>query len=527
MLNVCHRKYCHVSQWSLYFEYNKCVSPTDKQSQNGAIPSILISEMPDKILLQIFSFLKHKELGKIARVCKRWRLIAYDSRLWQAVSLRPEFSGLHINSIEALLALINIRFGNTLRYIELPCELITAPVLHDLANKCPNLRYMTLDFSNAMQLHDFNDLNAFPCNLRSLCLCLSEVIFLEGFMRRIYSCLSSLEVLHLIGTFELSSDAEEENYEVINISKIKAHTPNLRIINMYGIGFIDDSHVEMLASNCIHLEVLALNFCLRVKGSSFNLLVQKCKKLKTLLLQHTGVEDAFMMAVPWEQSIIHELDLTSTELSTECLENMLLRMPGFTYLGLGHCEFFSDSILEKLMETGKFNKLIAIDISYTNALSESAIYNFLINYGSNLRGLILSGKPKLTENFWLNVIPFLKNIRICGLGTANGWFLRINTRVHIDQVIEGFAQHCAYMDRLEIQWDPDTIRFSDKSNKFVDHIRLRCPHLRSITLSDGEYYEMVKSNFERADRKRVVRTTINYSTSIVSLLTHYNDLLFN
>lgn len=61
--------------------------------------------------------------------------------------------------------------------------------------------------------------------------------------------------------------------------------------------------------------------------------------------------------------------------------------------------------------------------------------------------------------------------RICGLGTANGWFLRINTRVHIDQVIEGFAQHCAYMDRLEIQWDPDTIRFSDKSNKFVDHIR--------------------------------------------------------
>lgn len=86
-----------------------------------------------------------------------------------------------------------------MKYIELPCELITSPVLHDLANKCPNLAYMTLDFANAMQLHDFNDLNAFPCNLRSLCICLSEVIFLEGFMRRIYSCLSSLEVLHLIG----------------------------------------------------------------------------------------------------------------------------------------------------------------------------------------------------------------------------------------------------------------------------------------------------------------------------------------
>jgi hypothetical protein len=48
-----------------------------------------------------------------------------------------------------------------------------------------------------------------------------------------------------------------------------------------------------------------------------------------------------------------------------------------------------------------------------------------------------------------------------------------------------------------------------------------------LTLSDGEYYEMVKSNFERADRKTTVRTTTNYSTSMVSLLSCYKDLLFN
>ena len=61
--------------------------------------------------------------------------------------------------------------------------------------------------------------------------------------------------------------------------------------------------------------------------------------------------------------------------------------------------------------------------------------------------------------------------RVCVLGTANGWFLKLTTKVHIDQIIEGFAQNCPYLLRLEIQWDPDTIRFSDKSNKFVDHIR--------------------------------------------------------
>lgn len=61
--------------------------------------------------------------------------------------------------------------------------------------------------------------------------------------------------------------------------------------------------------------------------------------------------------------------------------------------------------------------------------------------------------------------------RICVLGTANGWFLKIQSRVHIDQIIEAFAQNCPKMLRCEIQWDPDTIRFSDKSSKFIDHIR--------------------------------------------------------
>ena len=92
-----------------------------------------------------------------------------------------------------------------------------------------------------------------------------------------------------IGTFELADEEAEEIYEVINIGKIKAHTPNLRVVNLYGISFVDDSHVELLSSNCIHLESLALNFCLRVKGSTLKVLIQRCKKLRGLLLQHCGM----------------------------------------------------------------------------------------------------------------------------------------------------------------------------------------------------------------------------------------------
>jgi len=51
--------------------------------------------------------------------------------------------------------------------------------------------------------------------------------------------------------------------------------------------------------------------------------------------------------------------------------------------------------------------------------------------------------------------------------------------------------------------------------------------MQSLVLSDGEYYELVRSNFERADRQRVVRTTTSDQTSIVSLLDYFNELRFN
>ncbi|CAH8572528.1 unnamed protein product [Dicrocoelium dendriticum] len=489
--------------------------------------SFLITRLPDKLMLRILSYLSHPELCNIARVCKQWRRYAYDSSLWQSLNLRPEFGGISVRSVDDLLYLIHHRSAAGLRTISLSSDLITVPVLEELGNRCPALRSLTLDFSNAMQLHDFNELVAFPSSLHYLCICLSDVIFMEGLMRKIYSYLSSVEILHLIGTFEQATEEEEEIYEVINISKIKAHTPNLRVINLYGINFIEDSHVELLATNCIHLECVALNFCLNVKGSSFALLIANCTKVKTLLLEHCGLRDEYMMAAQWENSKICELDLTSTELSTECLEYIISRIPYFTYFAVGHSDFFNDKHLNYLCESGKLRNLRAIDLSYTPSLGEQSVTTFLKTHGNNLHGLMLHGKPTLAEYFWTTVIPNLKSIRICVLGAAHGWFFKYNTRVHIDKILEGFAAHCPNLTALEIQWDPETIRFSDKSRKFIDRIRMKCPRLRSLTLSDGKYYEMVKGNFERAECPRVVRTNTTYNTNIVTLIERYKDLQFN
>lgn len=248
--------------------------------------------LSDDMILRIFAYLPHKEVLRISRVCKRWLKIASDSRLWTHVSLRPDVSGLHVTNSDLLVDVIGQRFGSSLRYIELPIELITHSILHELASKCQNLVHILLDFSTAMQLHDFNALYSFPTKLQTMCICLSEVIFMEGFMRKIYNFINGLEVLHLIGTYERavehSEEETEEIYEVINIHKLRSAVPNLKIINLFGINFIDDSHVEAFASSCADLEYLGLNYCSRFTGSSLRVLFQRCKRLTSLMLTQTS-----------------------------------------------------------------------------------------------------------------------------------------------------------------------------------------------------------------------------------------------
>lgn len=113
------------------------------------------------------------------------------------------------------------------------------------------------------------------------------------------------------------------------------------------------------------------------------------------------------------------------------------------------------------------------------------------------------------------------------MGTAEDCCSKVTAKIHIDQFIDCIAQNCTHLERLEIRWDPGTLRFSDKSSKFIDIMRMKLLKLRALVLSDGQYFEMVKSNFERADRMTVVRSTTNCHTNMVPLLAYYKELLFN
>ena len=56
-------------------------------------------------------------------------------------------------------------------------------------------------------------------------------------------------------------------YEVLNIRSLKQATPNLTVINIWGVSFVEDAHIEAFSSNCIQLAVLCVSYCPKVNKS--------------------------------------------------------------------------------------------------------------------------------------------------------------------------------------------------------------------------------------------------------------------
>ena len=51
-----------------------------------------------------------------------------------------------------------------------------------------------------------------------------------------------------------------------------------------------------------------------------------------------------MMKVEWESTNLLELDISATDLSTECLVDMLVRIPGLKFLAAGQINGFNDTV---------------------------------------------------------------------------------------------------------------------------------------------------------------------------------------
>jgi hypothetical protein len=96
-------------------------------------------------------------------------------------------------------------------------------------------------------------------------------------------------------------------------------------------------------------------------------------------------------------SILQELDITATDLSSECLIDMLTRITTLKFLCAGQINGFNDSVLKAWMESGTCKSLISLDLDASDNLSDEILAKFITRYGVNLQACILSGMSHITD----------------------------------------------------------------------------------------------------------------------------------
>lgn len=78
------------------------------------------------------------------------------------------------------------------------------------------------------------------------------------------------------------------------------------------------------------------------------ILLQRCKHLRCLLLQQTGLVGDHVTAAEWEKAAsLQELDITATDLSTATITDVLTRIPALTWLSAGQLDGMNDDVLNQ------------------------------------------------------------------------------------------------------------------------------------------------------------------------------------
>lgn len=74
----------------------------------------------------------------------------------------------------------------------------------------------------------------------------------------------------------------------------------------------------------------------------------------------SDLQSEYLIQVDWEKCALQELDITATDLSTECLQDMLTRIPGLRFLSAGQLNGFNDVVLKTWMEVGNPRNLVSL-----------------------------------------------------------------------------------------------------------------------------------------------------------------------
>jgi hypothetical protein len=304
-------------------EKTSLIMPTAKRRKTGRLPFPL-EDLPDEIILKIFSFLNRKKLFLASLASKRMYNISQESSMFQR--------WLKINFFNKTLptSLLEKVLTKGCKYLSLQHATLVGNLKLEKRTllKC-------LDISNCRSEHVLVEVLASCYSLEKLCLIDSR---LESINMNDLTTQNgqTLQVLNMINCKGL-----------LDLDKMKPLIDNcvqLKELNLRDVRITKEAIDYLVANLTPNIEGLSLSGLGHLIGDNeIKILVSRCKNLSSLDLKHTGIRDDGLTAIIENlQDTLENLNVADTSISSQSLEQldecqllMILKCDGEPWLSNG------------------------------------------------------------------------------------------------------------------------------------------------------------------------------------------------
>lgn len=351
-----------------------------------------MENLPESVLLKIFSYFRISELVRVSRVNSDWRRVAYDKHLWQEVSLGKYSQNVTDLTLRKLITNV---FSIRLRYLCLTKINMSSGTLHLLRNNCPGLKTLILENATFYESYKkFPEIDYFPRNLKELNIAhsIGDGSIYRNIMKSFES--DTLERLAVCdGFLELFSENRSTFLNFFLRQRL-----SLKVLQFSFCKEVSDFLLTQILICCKNVRSLNVHRCPNVKRDSLKSISDISPSLRSLALNGAMIRDEFFKNINWKRCLLVELDLSWCRHITE--DALLQTLPEINqflrYLYVSCCGYgraLTDRVLEAMAQKSwKF--LHELDVSSSYEITDRGLEGFLLKC-PDVRKTWKSNCPKL------------------------------------------------------------------------------------------------------------------------------------
>ncbi|XP_031555463.1 F-box/LRR-repeat protein 7-like [Actinia tenebrosa] len=458
--------------------------------------TIHINELPDTVLLGIFSLLASQRTYNLCRmrlICRRWRDLATDSSLWRTISF-PNNKRLNIEVLKNIFS-----WCTNVKEVDLThCSLVDDGCLEIIAENCPTLRVLKVrnckvtDFGLEKISSSCRNLESFTISYHD-----SQSITSEAVNEFITKCPELKE----IRIFEEEQDEEYENTFEISPELIRnLMSSTVKIFHCENASFLSEDIFRVSNTNVsLRLQELGLPNCLDLTNTMMYSLTNRCSSLKVLDVSHCpGLNDSGIIALTEFCPLLEHVNVMACQCITDiAIESIARHCPNLRFLCVAGCELpkpmgnITDVAIQTVADL--CTKLEDLNVKWCQGVTDIGI-SAIATSCPHLSHLNVSGCLAISDVSILVVAAHCKNLKSLDVTEC----LRI-TSIGINSIAQNCMklchldmQVCSYMCNLDFRCNATVslpLRHIDLSycTKITDeclkHITWLCHNLTFISLA--------------------------------------------